>query len=58
MISTTPNGEKATKLAKMVVDGHLKVIVDDVVDFEDVLQAGLEFSSIQRLEHSLLEKGI
>lgn len=43
MISTTPNGEKATELAKMVVDGHLKVIVDDVVDFEDVLQVGLEF---------------
>ena len=58
MISTTPNGEKATELGKMVVDGHLKVIVDDVVDFEDVLQVGLEFSSIQRLEHSLLEKGI
>ena len=58
MISTTPNGEKATELAKMVVDGHLKVIVDDVVDFEDVLQVGLEFSSIQRLEHSLLGKGV
>ena len=43
MISTTPSGEKATKLAKMVVDGQLRVIVDEVVDFEDVLQVGLEF---------------
>lgn len=42
MISTTPNGEKATKLSKMVENGQLRVIVDEVVDFDDVLQVSLE----------------
>ncbi|KAJ7042978.1 hypothetical protein C8F04DRAFT_1075572 [Mycena alexandri] len=39
MISTTPNGEKAAGLAKMVHEGRLRVVVDEVFDFEDALEA-------------------
>ncbi|THU95305.1 NAD(P)-binding protein [Dendrothele bispora CBS 962.96] len=39
MISTTPNGEKASLLARMIEEGRLKVVVDEVVEFERVLEA-------------------
>ncbi|CAL1703351.1 unnamed protein product [Somion occarium] len=39
MISVAPTEEKAANLARMVEEGTLKVIVDDVVEFEDVVQA-------------------
>ncbi|KAJ6625978.1 hypothetical protein B0H10DRAFT_1999753 [Mycena sp. CBHHK59/15] len=39
MISTTPTGAKAAVLARMAQEGALRVVVDDVVAFEDVLQA-------------------
>lgn len=37
MISTTPNGVKAKQLASMVEEGTLRVVVDEIVEFEDVL---------------------
>ncbi|KAJ7658498.1 hypothetical protein B0H17DRAFT_1171879 [Mycena rosella] len=39
MISTTPNGEKAAGLARMVEEGQLRVVVDEVFEFEDALKA-------------------
>ncbi|KAK7457035.1 zinc ion binding [Stygiomarasmius scandens] len=39
MVSTTPNGIKAGMLARMVEDGKLRVVIDEVVEFEDVLRA-------------------
>ncbi|KAE9389806.1 NAD(P)-binding protein [Gymnopus androsaceus JB14] len=39
MISTTPDGVKAAQLARMTEEGQLRVIVDEVVEFEDVLRA-------------------
>ncbi|KAJ6454269.1 hypothetical protein C8R47DRAFT_1061185 [Mycena vitilis] len=38
-ISTTPNGEKAARLARMVEEGQLRVVVDEVFDFEEALKA-------------------
>lgn len=38
MISVMPNGEKAAYLARMVQEGQLKLVVDDVIPFEDVLE--------------------
>jgi NADPH:quinone reductase-like Zn-dependent oxidoreductase len=38
MISTTPNGDKAAGLARMVEEGKLRVVVDEVFEFEDVLR--------------------
>lgn len=38
MISTTPNGEKAAGLARMVEEGRLRVPVDEVFEFEDALK--------------------
>ncbi|KAF8202597.1 hypothetical protein K438DRAFT_1757928 [Mycena galopus ATCC 62051] len=40
MISTTPNGEKAGGLARMVEQGRLRVVVDEVFEFEDALKVG------------------
>ena len=56
MISTTPNGEKATQLAKMVEDGQLRVVVDEIVDFEDVLQVGPLSSDLLRGWKTYCEK--
>lgn len=41
MISTTPNGTKAARLGQMVQDGKLRVVVDDVIDFDDVLKVSI-----------------
>jgi len=38
MISTTPNGLKARILSRMVEDGQLRVLVDEVVDFENAMR--------------------
>ncbi|KAJ7730244.1 hypothetical protein DFH07DRAFT_756368 [Mycena maculata] len=37
--STTPNGDKAAGLARMVEEGRLRVVVDEVFEFEDALKA-------------------
>ncbi|KAJ7805888.1 hypothetical protein B0H14DRAFT_2457442 [Mycena olivaceomarginata] len=39
MISTTPEGDKAAVLARMVEEGCLQVVVDEVFEFEDALKA-------------------
>ena len=41
MISTTPNGTKAAQLGQMVEEGKLRVVVDDVLRFEDVLKVSI-----------------
>jgi NADPH:quinone reductase-like Zn-dependent oxidoreductase len=38
MFSTMPSAARAEKLAKMVEEGKLKVVVDSVFDMEDVLE--------------------
>jgi NADPH:quinone reductase-like Zn-dependent oxidoreductase len=38
MISTTPSGMKAAVLAKMVEEGTLRVVVDEIIEFKDVLR--------------------
>ncbi|KAJ7454984.1 hypothetical protein B0H11DRAFT_2068564 [Mycena galericulata] len=40
MISTTPNGDKAAGLARMVEEGSLRVVVDEVFEFENALNVG------------------
>ncbi|KAJ7092475.1 hypothetical protein B0H15DRAFT_777523 [Mycena belliarum] len=44
MISTTPNGEKAAGLARMVEEGQLRVVVDEVFQFEDAMKVGLRLA--------------
>ncbi|KAJ7203614.1 hypothetical protein GGX14DRAFT_698965 [Mycena pura] len=39
MVSTTPTGEKAAALARMVEERRLRVVVDEVFEFEDALKA-------------------
>ncbi|KAF7297357.1 Zn(2)-C6 fungal-type domain-containing protein [Mycena indigotica] len=39
MVSTTPNAEKATVLARVAEEGTVKVVVDEVFAFEDALKA-------------------
>ncbi|KAJ7832219.1 hypothetical protein B0H14DRAFT_3087783 [Mycena olivaceomarginata] len=39
MISTKPDGDKAAGLACMIEEGRLRVVVDEVFEFEDALKA-------------------
>jgi len=38
VVSTTPTGEKAVALARMVEERRLRVAVDEVFEFEDALK--------------------
>jgi NADPH:quinone reductase-like Zn-dependent oxidoreductase len=50
MFSTVPNGQTAERLAEMVKEGKLRVVVDSVFKMEDVLEVSPRFWVLTRGE--------
>ncbi|KIJ43183.1 hypothetical protein M422DRAFT_170065 [Sphaerobolus stellatus SS14] len=48
MISTTPNGNKAARLGQLVEEGKLRVVVDEIVEFEDVLRVSIASNKLEK----------